>query len=175
MEWPHAPLHRPTVHGAYMVTAATYCKRHLFKDEDNLVWLHERLIQHLLEHSWAPQAWAVFSNHYHFVACAEEGFLGLPELLNRFHSLTSNELNERDGSVGRKVWHNYRETSLTFERSYLARLNYVHQNGVRHGLVKVARDYPYCSAAWFERTATQSFQKTVGSFPIDRLSVPDDY
>ena len=35
-------------------------------------------------------------------------------------------------------------------KSYLARLNYVHQNPVKHGLVRVANQYRWCSAAWLE-------------------------
>jgi putative transposase len=66
-------------------------------------------------------------------------------------------------------------TKLTFERSYLARLNYVHQNPVKHGLVKVANQYPWCSAAWFERTASPAAVKTIYSFKTDKLKIDDDY
>ena len=66
-------------------------------------------------------------------------------------------------------------TALTFEKSYLARLNYVHQNPVKHRLVRRAADYRWCSAAWFERTATVAQVKTIYSFKIDRVKVEDDY
>ena len=88
---------------------------------------------------------------------------------------TAKWLNKRDEAPGRKVWHNYRETQLTFEKSYFARLNYTHHNAVHHGLVKVAADYPWCSAAWFERTATPAQVKTIYGFPYDKINVPDDY
>jgi hypothetical protein len=39
------------------------------------------------------------------------------------------------------VWYNFRDTRLTYEKSYLARLNYVYQNAVKHGLVPVANQY----------------------------------
>lgn len=64
---------------------------------------------------------------------------------------------------------------LAGERSYFARLNYVHQNPVRHGLVLVANQYPYSSAAWLERTATPAQVKTIYAFKIDRIPVPDDF
>ena len=67
------------------------------------------------------------------------------------------------------------ETRLTFEKSYLARLNYVIKNPVKHGLVTLAEDYPWCSAGWFSENATSAFQKTVASFRIDRLKIEDDY
>ena len=80
-----------------------------------------------------------------------------------------------DGSPGQKVWHDYRETRLTYKKSYLARLNYVHQNPVKHGLVHVASQYPWCSAGWFEQNATASQVRTVYSFGVDRVKVDDSF
>jgi len=54
-------------------------------------------------------------------------------------------------------------------------LNYVHQNAVKHRLVPVASQYPWCSAAWFEQTATRAQVKTIYSFKFDRLKIDDDY
>jgi putative transposase len=51
----------------------------------------------------------------------------------------------------------------------------VHQNGVKHGLVGVASQYPWCSAAWFERVASAAQVKTVYGFKIDQLNIPDDF
>jgi REP-associated tyrosine transposase len=69
----------------------------------------------------------------------------------------------------------YWETHLTFQRSYFARLSYVHQNPVRHGLVRTASQYPWCSAGWFERKASPAFFKTIMGFLIDKLEIPDDF
>ena len=57
----------------------------------------------------------------------------------------------------------------------MARLNYVIQNPVKHGLVAVADQYPYCSAEWFRLRAEAAWYGTVTSFPIDRLEVEDDF
>jgi len=73
------------------------------------------------------------------------------------------------------VWFNFRETRLTNQRSYLARLNYVHQSAVKHGLVPVACQYPWCSAAWFERTASAAIVKSIDRFKTDRISVADEF
>lgn len=44
-------------------------------------------------------------------------------MLGKLHMKTARWINRMDQAPGRKVWHNYRETELTFEKSYLARLN----------------------------------------------------
>jgi putative transposase len=63
---------------------------------------------------------------------------------------------------------------ITYPYSYFARLNYVNQNPVKHGLVKIATDYPWCSASWFEKTTPTSFHKTVSNFKTDKVNVIDD-
>jgi putative transposase len=73
------------------------------------------------------------------------------------------------------VWFNFWDTKLTYERSYLARLNYVHQNPVRHGLVAKASQYRWCSAAWFERVTPPAMVKTIYGFKIDKLNIHDDF
>jgi REP-associated tyrosine transposase len=124
------------------------------------------------------EAWSVFSNHYHFVAQSpqsENTAESLSEMISLFHEKTAKWINKLDQQTGRKVWHNFWDTQLTFERSYLARLNYVHQNPVKHGLVLVATRYPWCSAAWFERTARPAQVKTIYAFKLDKVKVYDEY
>jgi putative transposase len=130
------------------------------------------------DYDWHFEAWAVFSNHYHFVAHSprsETTAESLTPMLKTLHVKTSEWLNRLDRSPGRKVWYNFRETRLTYPRSYFARLNYTHQNAVKHGLVAVANQYPWCSAAWFERTASPAQVKTIYRFRTDKLQVPDNF
>ena len=174
-DWPHAPVHRLTSEGVYMVTAATLHKKRLFNSSALLSLLENRLLSLAKKYHWRLEAWAVFPNHYHFVANSEPEAVDLRRLLAHLHADTARELNRCDDTVGRQVWHNFWDTALTYERSYLARLNYVHQNAVKHGLVKVANQYRWCSAAWFERTAPPATVKTIYSFKIDKLKIDDDY
>jgi putative transposase len=88
---------------------------------------------------------------------------------------TSSDLNRMDQTIGRRVWYNFWDTKLNYERSYLARLSYLHQNPVRHGLATVANQYRWCSAAWFERTAAPPMVKTIYGFKIDKLRIANDY
>jgi putative transposase len=174
-DWPHAPLHRISEFGTYIVTAGTHQKEHFFRQPDRRDHLENQLLSLAKEAGWQVEAWAVFSNHYHFVGHATHHTETLDALLAELHRRTSLHVNELDQTEGRRVWFNYWETALTFERSYLARLNYVHQNAVRHRLVSVANQYPWCSAAWFERTATRAQVGTIYGFKIDKLNVHDDF
>ncbi len=121
------------------------------------------------------EAWAVFSNHYHFVAHTSGVENQLADLIADLHYATADYANARDKQPGRQVWSNFWDTQLTYEKSYLARLNYVHQNAVKHGLVRQAHEYPWCSARWFEQIATQAQVKTIYTFKTDRVKIDDDY
>jgi len=176
--WPHAPLHRLGTSGTYFVTASTYLKQHHFRGANRLQVLQRGLLKLAAKHGWRFEAWAVFSNHYHFVAHsppAEVSAESLKGMLKEFHQKTALWVNGLDHAAGRQVWFNYRETRLTIQRSYLARLNYVHQNPVRHGLVPVANQYPWCSARWLERTASPAQVKSIYRFKTDKVAVADDF
>jgi len=176
--WPHAPLHELSACGTYFVTAGTYRKPHHFRGAARLQVLHRGLLTVAHDFGWQLEAWSVFSNHYHFVGHPPDGKSGaenLSRMLGLLHEKTAKWINRLDDTAGRKVWHNFWETRLTHQNSYLARLNYVHQNPVKHGLVVVANQYPWCSAGWFERTARPAQVKTIYGFKTDRLKVLDDY
>jgi putative transposase len=174
-DWPHAPVHRLSEHGVYIVTAATLNKKRFFDTSHKLDFLERSLLSLLKCAGWQLEAWAVLANHYHFVARGSPHSRAMVELLRELHSTTARELNRLDGTEERTVWHNYWDTRLTYQYSYLSRLGYVHRNPVKHGLVAVANQYPWCSAAWFERTASPAQVKTIYSFKLDRVKVQDDF
>jgi len=176
--WPHAPLHQLSERGTYFVTAGTYLKAHHFRGRQRLAVLHRGLLNVARDFGWQLEAWAVFSNHYHFVAHSPptgDDATSLPCMLGFLHEQTAKWLNRLEDARGRQVWFNFRETRLTYEKSYLARLHYVHQNAVKHKLVAVANQYPWCSAAWFERTARPAQVKTIYGFNTDQLKIYDEY
>ena len=172
-DWPHSPIHRLGECGAFMVTAATYQKRPFLNTPARLTLVQDTLFELALRFGWLLQAWAILANHYHFIAQSPHDGQTLRALIKTLHGRTSHHLNKDDATRGRRVWYQYWDTVLTYERSYYARLNYVHQNPVKHGLVRQAEQYPWCSAAWFARTATPAFYRRITAMPIDRVNVLD--
>ncbi|HRI45294.1 MAG TPA: hypothetical protein PLL78_04105 [Fimbriimonadaceae bacterium] len=93
----------------------------------------------------------------------------------KIHGLSARELNHLDGTPGRAVWYRCWDTRITFEKSVMARIAYVHHNAVRHGIVQRAEDYPWCSARWFLQHGDRPFVESVLSFNTDKVNVLDDY
>jgi putative transposase len=175
LDWPHAPMHRLSESGGtYMVTCATYKKEHFFHSPGRLDRLLATLFAEAQAFEWQLQAWAVFPNHYHFVG-ASGNSRTLREFVKRVHSATALWLNRMDATPGRRVWFNYWESAITYDTSYFARLNYVHSNPVKHGLVPVANQYRWCSADWLERASSTAQVTKIYRFKTERLNVPDDF
>ena len=158
-----------------MVTAGTVSKQHFFASPDHLSFLQDALLGLAARYGWNLQAWAIFSNHYHFVASSPVKAESLRALVRHLHSSTAIGANRLDGAAGRKVWFQYWDTHLTYEKSYFARLNYVHSNAVHHGLVRIASAYRWCSARWFEQKADLAFYKRIMNLATDHVQVRDDY
>lgn len=175
LDRPHSPVHRLESAGAYMVTAATYKKLPIFRSRRRLTVLCETLLRLAMAHAWRLQAWAVFPNHYRFIAISSETGITLSTFVAHLHRVTALEVNREGGSPGRRVWFQYWDSRLTYAKSYLAKLNYVHNNAVHHGLVNRPEQYWWCSAGWFEREAERPFYETVMKIRSDRIKVLDDF
>ena len=176
-DWPHAPPHQLGEPGVYFVTARTLKRVHHFGAPDRLTLVRDHLLELADRYGWRLEAWAVLSNHYHFVGHSPTDELharSLPRFLKHLHANVTRIINRLEGVEGRKIWHNYRDTQLTFQRSYLARLHYTHANAVHHGVVRVASDYEWCSAAEFESACTPAWFKTIMSFGFEEIAKKDD-
>lgn len=173
--YPNNPPHYYLSNAMYMVTGAILQKKSIIVSNAFKSFFLHTLFERADHLGWALQAWAVLHNHYHFIARALENASSLAELIRQLHSITAIEFNRRDHFPGRQVWYNYWDTCLTYEKSYLARLHYVHMNPVKHGLVEDAVEYPFCSYRWFLEQGDAELKVLVFEQPIDRVKVVDDF
>ena len=174
-DWPHAPSHRLAEHGAYMVTCGTYQKQHHLRSACRLSAFRDLLLNCAEEFGWELQAWAILSNHYHWVASSPSDPSNLRRFMSKLHTLSAREINREDCTPGRRVWFQYYDSHITFQSSYYARLKYVHYNAVHHGVARVAENYPWCSAAWLAANSRPSFRRMLEQFKTDRIDVSDEF
>ena len=174
IDWHHAPLHKFVPGAVHMITASTLNKQHLFRNVRGLNLIQETLLLFFADEKIIPHAWACFSNHYHFIAkFPEKADPG--NKIRTLHQRLGHSLNQLDGLSGRTVMYQYWDKCLSFENSYYARLNYVMNNPVKHGLVADARQYPWCSAAWFAANNTSAFRRRIAAYKTDTLNEPDEF
>ena len=173
-DWPHSPPHRTIQPGTYMVNAGTYGKVGYFSETERLNVLTSALMEYAKQYNWCLQAWAVLSNHYHFIGFSSDP-ANLKDFISSLHTATARYVNALDKTTNRKVWYQYWDSPISYQKSYYPRLKYVHNNPVHHGLVPVAENYDWCSAGWFKMNSEPSFRKTIESFKTDFLKVIDDF
>lgn len=173
--WPHAPIHKIRWNGTYMVTSGTYRKEHFLASPERKTRFMNLLFELAGQYGWKFQAWAIMSNHYHFIAQSPKKSDNLKNFILHLHSLSSTEFNREDNIPSRKIWYQFWDKLISFEKSYFARLNYVNKNPVHHNIVENADDYFWCSAAWFKANSDKAFAKTVESFKTDKFNVYDDF
>ena len=173
-DWPHSPPHRTFEAGTYMVTAGTYGKTRHFSTPERLTFLTDSLLKYATRYQWRLQAWAVMANHYHLLGISETPE-NLKDFISSLHTETAKYINSLDDTPTRKVWFQYWDSHITYQRSYYARLKYVHNNPVHHQIVPHAKNYEWCSAGWFNANAPSSFTKMIESFKTDKLEIFDEF
>ena len=171
----HNPPHYFVPNAMYIVTGAILHNEHLLTESRRKEFVLQTLWERSSLLNWNLQAWAVLNNHYHFIAQAPENAMTLEKLIRQMHSITAIEINRWDNMPGRQVWFNYWDTCLTHERSYLARLHYVHMNPVKHRLTDNAINYPFCSYGWFVDQGDEALKQQVFAQPIDRVKIFDNF
>jgi putative transposase len=173
--YPHNPPHLFLPNVAYLITARMWRRERMMDTADKKAFFFHALMNQAAAYHWELEAWAILGNHYHLVARSPEEAAGLPAFLGTLHSETAIEFNRLDGTPGRIVWRNYRDTCLSYEGSYLARLHYVHTNPVKHGLVRDPLEYPYCSYRWLMEQGEPGFVRRVLTQPYTGINIEDDF
>lgn len=168
----HAPPHLFRPGATYFITAKTFGGAPVLGVEGRRAELIDSLGFASAQRGWDRIAWVVLSNHYHRILQAPESeAASLANLLNAVHKFTSRRWNAADKTQGRRVWYQYWDTCLTSDGSFWARLNYIHHNPVRHGLVRVPEEYPFSSYALWHSQEDLDLPRVEGAYPWDQLEL----
>ena len=138
--------HRVSQSGAcYFITTNTRDRRPLLRKPacaqiviDSLRWLAENGRIRLM-------GYVVMPDHLHFVMMLGSGFT-LSGIMDSLKSYTARWINaqlRRRGALWQEQYHDH---VVRTPRSYRAKLQYVHANPVRRGLVKNPDEYPFSTA-----------------------------
>jgi len=144
----HAPSHRPNYgHLHFLVSAACYeHEPHIGLSPQRMDNFCATLLDIVQQEAARTVAWCVLPDHYHVLVEATN-ILKLLHELGRFHGRTSHAWNGEECKRGRQVFHRALERFMRSERHFFATINYVHNNPVHHGYVRLWADWPWSSAA----------------------------
>jgi len=140
----HRPPHLYLDDTFYMITGSVLYSQALLRPD----WAKEMLLQKMKEltpeYGFRCRAWVILDDHYHILLKTRIG-RDLAKLMQRLHSITSLQMNRREGCPGRQVWYSYWDTCMRSEQDFWTRFNYIHNNPVKHSYVRNWVDWPYSS------------------------------
>ena len=140
---PRTPAHLFVDHTAYFVSGAIYKRRPLLaqpKIKHHLLSLVEETFE---LYAWQLHHWVILDNHYHILGQSRKGH-DLSNIFRQIHSKAAIFIREKT-NCEKPVWWNYWDYCPRDEADYLARLNYLLNNPLKHGYVTNLQDYAYSS------------------------------
>jgi putative transposase len=157
------------------ITASTVQRAPHLLAPERRTWFTELLRSRAADCGIRVVAWVVLKEHYHVGALPEEE---APVEVNRWltavHSESSLHWNQEEGCPGRQVWYQFWDRTLWTEGDFWSRVNYIHQNPVKHGYVAVAAEYEWCSLRGFEERS-EPRAEVAAKFPAPRKLPGDDF
>lgn len=86
--------------------------------------------------------YVILSNHYHLLLQSE--YL-INKIIQFINSKSAINLNKFDKISGRKIWYQYWDRCIRSKKDFYLRLNYIHQNPVKHKETKDLYAYKFSS------------------------------
>ena len=139
-------------HEAYRIVSATcYSHQPILRDTKRLKCFHDQLLQTLHDMETPCAAWCVVPYHYHVLIHVRDIKL-VSRTLGQLHGRTSKQMNDEDGTPGRKNWYRSQGRMMRSMRHFCTTLNYIHNSPVKHGYVKKWQEWPFSSVHWYLET-----------------------
>lgn len=162
----HSPPHVDAPGCFRIITAACFEHSHFLSSSERISWFEHELLEHLRNEGLECTAWVVLSNHYHLLVKIEN-IKEFVRSLGQLHGRTAHEINGMDQTRGRQVWYRCQDRIMRNERHYYTSLNYIHNNPVKHGYVKLWGQWPYSSFHWYLQTKGREWLTEIWrSYPV---------
>lgn len=160
---------------AVFVTASTRGRAPHLRAPERRDTFQQVLLNAANEYNLELVAWVVLPEHYHGVLVPRQPGV-FSSWVNGVHRQSASTWNREDGTPGRQCWHDYWDRTLWTEGDVLSRLNYIHQNPVRHGYVGDAADWPWSSYRQIMASAdAEGIVNALRRFPAPRRIPGDDF
>ncbi len=176
-QYAHNPPHLFIDGCKYFITASTYLKKPFLKSPQAKSRLLESIVKGCAKYAWILEDWVILDNHYHLMLQAPIENTQLSKMMSEIHRFTALWIRKNISEVklSKRVFWNYWDSCITFEKSYLARLNYIYFNPVKHEYVDTPEKYPFGSYYHRFESEKEHLRHLQRNFPCDRIDVDDDY
>lgn len=176
-QYKHNPPHLFVQNCKYFITASTYLKKPFLVSQSSKSHLLESITKGCNKHDWMLEDWVILDDHYHLMLQAPEGSINLSKMISEIHRFTAlwMKKNVEEVESAKRIFWNYWDSCITFERSYFARLNYIYFNPVKHGYVEFPENYLFGSYHYRVGVEKEYLESLRRDYPWDKIKVKDDY
>ncbi len=163
--------------GKYFITGATYLKTKYFTSDVEKSIVFECIYHGCEKYKWHLEDWVILDNHYHVMLNAPENADSLSKMMKEIHVFASMRLRKQNESlrVERKIFHNYWDSCISFDRSYYSRLNYIYANPVKHGYVQFPEEYEWGSYKLRLEKSAEYLKELQEKYLCDKVKVADEF
>ena len=176
-KYDHNPPHLYKQNTKYFITGSIYGKKKLLKSIESKHKLLDYIVKSVDHFKWILEDWVILENHYHLMLESPENPESLGDMMGNIHRYSAIWINknvEFDKDYN-KVWHNYWDKCLTYERSYFTRLNYIWYNPLKHKLAEDPKDYEFGSYYHRYKSEKDYLNNICNFYPFDKLKIDDDF
>jgi putative transposase len=119
----------------------------------------------------------VLHNHYHVIAESPDNANSLQGIVRDIHKFTAMWIKKhiQESTRLEKIWWNYWDTCITYERSYFTRLNYLWYNPQKHGVIENGEEWAFGSLYQRIEEDTQYIRTLRENYPYDSVAVRNDF
>ena len=138
------PKHIKLAGYAYFITTRLADKLIVFKDEHCCLLLLKDLDFYRRELHYQLYGYVIMPDHFHCIIQADPG-VDIADIMNKIKGHSSFVLNKYLGRTG-KLWQKgYHDHAIRNGKDFEEKVNYIHRNPIRAGLVDNMGDYKFSS------------------------------
>ncbi len=176
-KYKHNPPHLFIPDSKYFVTSSTYNRKRIFINDESKSQLLEYIKKSTEYCGWKLEDWVILDNHFHLMLEANERPGDLSKIIGNIHRFSAIWIKKNliKFSTFEKIWYNYWDTCITYEKSYFARLNYIWFNPVKHRYVENPENWIHGSYYYRALNEKGYLSKIYKDYPFDKLNIEEDY
>lgn len=132
----------------FFVTTSTYNHKKHFTSSSICNKITDLIVEAAIDHSVVLMSYVIMPNHFHLIVGCKKGGMQLSKFM---HSIKGRIRSKLFGN--QKIWQDrFDDLIIRSKKQFNIKINYIHENPVRSGLVKSADEYISSSAkAWQNR------------------------
>ena len=130
--------------GCYFVTVNALYKRKIFKD-DKIKKLYLTSLNHCRhKFHFCLLGYVIMEDHLHLLIIPPNGRT-ISDVMHHVNGVFASCYNKNEGKLGKVIQRKFWEHVIRNDKDFGEKLNYIHNNPIRAGLVKMAEDYAFSS------------------------------